>query len=72
MAANSIIYAAVCGITDVVIEYVHGLGVKPNDQLSISMALDRLLGNAELRRRMGKSAAELADSCVTRRKTRSS
>jgi glycosyltransferase involved in cell wall biosynthesis len=65
MAGKPIIYATDCGITDVVIDGVHGLGVKPGDRLSASVALDRLLGDAGLRQRMGRSAAELADSRLT-------
>jgi len=65
MAGKPIIYATDCGITGVVTDGVHGLGVKPGDRLSTCVALDRLLGDAGLRQRMGQSAVELADSRLT-------
>jgi glycosyltransferase involved in cell wall biosynthesis len=65
MAGKPIIYATDGGITDVVTEGVQGLGVTPGDRHTVSTALDRLLGNAELRRRMGQLAAELAQSRLT-------
>jgi glycosyltransferase involved in cell wall biosynthesis len=65
MAGKPIIYATDSGITDVVTHGVHGLGVEPDDRLSASMALDCLLGDAALRRQMGRSASELAASRLT-------
>ena len=64
-AGKPIIYATDCGITDVVTDGVHGLAVKPGDRHSASMALDRLLGDTALRRRMGLAAADLAESRLT-------
>ena len=65
MAGKPINYATDCGIADVVTHGVHGLGVVHGNRLSASMALDRLLGDAELRRRMGLAAAQLAGSRLT-------
>jgi glycosyltransferase involved in cell wall biosynthesis len=65
MAGKPIIYATDGGITDVVTDGVHGLGVAPGDRQSASVALDRLLDDAALRRRMGLAASELAESRLT-------
>jgi glycosyltransferase involved in cell wall biosynthesis len=64
-AGKPIVYAADCGITDVVTDGVHGFGVTPGDRDSASAALDRLLGDAAFRRRMGLAASELAESRLT-------
>jgi len=39
---------------------VHGLAVEPGDLRSAIFALDRLLGDVELRERLGRNAAALA------------
>jgi glycosyltransferase involved in cell wall biosynthesis len=59
-AGKPIVFASDGGITDVAKDGVHGLSVEPGDKASATTALDRLLGDAELRARLGRGAGELA------------
>ena len=59
-AGKPIVFASDGGITDVAKDGVHGLSVEPGDARSAVAALDRLLGDAELRARLGRGASELA------------
>jgi glycosyltransferase involved in cell wall biosynthesis len=59
-AGKPIIFAADCGITDVAKDGEHGLCVKPDDGASASNAMDKLLGDDDLRRRLGVNAELLA------------
>ena len=59
-AGKPIVFASDGGITDVAKDGVHGLGVEPGDARSAMSALDRLLGDVELRERLGRNAAALA------------
>jgi glycosyltransferase involved in cell wall biosynthesis len=59
-AGKPIVFASDGGITDVAKDGVHGLGVEPGDARSAVTALDRLLGDVELRERLGRNAAALA------------
>jgi glycosyltransferase involved in cell wall biosynthesis len=59
-AGKPIVFASDGGITDVAKDGVHGLSVEPGDLASAVAALDRLLGDADLRARLGRGAAELA------------
>jgi glycosyltransferase involved in cell wall biosynthesis len=59
-AGKPIVFASDGGITDVAKDGVHGLSVEPGDKQSAVSALDRLLGDAELRARLGRAAGELA------------
>jgi glycosyltransferase involved in cell wall biosynthesis len=59
-AGKPIVFASDGGITDVAKDGVHGLAVEPGDASSAISALDRLLGDVELRERLGRNAAALA------------
>jgi glycosyltransferase involved in cell wall biosynthesis len=59
-AGKPIVFASDGGITDVAKDGIHGLGVEPGDAPSAVSALERLLGDAELRERLGRNAAALA------------
>jgi glycosyltransferase involved in cell wall biosynthesis len=59
-AGKPIVFASDGGITDVAKDGIHGLGVEPGDGPSVICALDRLLADAGLRGRLGRSASALA------------
>ena len=59
-AGKPIVFASDGGITDVAKDGVHGLTVEPGDLRSAVAALDRLMGDADLRARLGRGASELA------------
>jgi glycosyltransferase involved in cell wall biosynthesis len=59
-AGKAIVFASDGGITDVAKDGVHGLSVEPGDAPSAVAALDRLLGDPELRGRLGRGASGLA------------
>jgi glycosyltransferase involved in cell wall biosynthesis len=59
-AGKPIVFASDGGITDVAKDGIHGLSVEPGDASSASAALDRLLGDPELRAQLGRGAAALA------------
>lgn len=59
-AGKPIVCGADGGITDLVRDGVQGLCVAPGDRRSASAALDRLLGDAALRARLGQNASALA------------
>jgi glycosyltransferase involved in cell wall biosynthesis len=59
-AGKPIVFASDGGVTEVAKDGVHGLSVEPGDARSAIAALDRLLGNAELRARLGRGASGLA------------
>jgi glycosyltransferase involved in cell wall biosynthesis len=50
--------SAVGGLLDLVSDGVTGLHVPPGDVPALRAALERLLGNADLRRRMGDAGRE--------------
>ncbi|CAN5797760.1 hypothetical protein BH18ACT13_BH18ACT13_09850 [soil metagenome] len=52
--------AAVGGLVDAVEDGVTGLLVSPHDPAALRAALERLLADAELRRRLGEAAREKA------------
>ena len=54
-----IIYASDGGITDVVVDGVHGLAVEPRSEESLASALEAMLTDAPRRRAMGLAAREL-------------
>jgi glycosyltransferase involved in cell wall biosynthesis len=58
-AGKPIIFASDGGITDVAKDGVHGLSVEAGDEKSAASALDRLLGDAGMRARLGAAADEL-------------
>lgn len=53
------------GITDVLQNEIHGLTVEPRDAISAAGALARLLGDENLRARLGAAAAELFRNRLT-------
>lgn len=55
-----VIATAVGGLLDAVEDGVTGLRVAPRDPRALRAAIDRLLGDAELRRRLGAAAREAA------------
>ena len=59
-AGKPIVFASDGGITDVAKDGVHGLGVGPGGVQSAVSALDRLLGDTDLRQRLGRNARALA------------
>jgi len=59
-AGKPIVFASDGGITDVAKDGIHGLSVVPGDARTAVAALDRLLGDAELRAQLGRAAYELA------------
>ena len=64
-AGKPIVCCSDGGITDVLMNDVHGLTVPPNDRSAAAAALDRLCGQPELRETMGNSSRELFDSSLT-------
>ena len=56
-----VVATAVGGLTEAVEDGVTGLLVPPRDPAALRAAIERLLGNAELRRRLGEAARELAE-----------
>ena len=54
--------SAVGGLVDAVEDGVTGLLVPPGDTVALRAALERLLGDAELRARLGQAARERAVS----------
>jgi glycosyltransferase involved in cell wall biosynthesis len=64
-AGKPIIWARDGGINDVLRDGIDGLSVTPRDIESAAAALDRLLGDAELRARMGRSSRETFDRELT-------
>ena len=57
-----VVASAVGGLTDAVEDEVTGLRVPPGDVAALRTALERLLGDAELRARLGAAAREKAPS----------
>lgn len=55
-----VVASAVGGLTDAIEDGVTGLLVPPRDPAALRAALERLLGDAELRRRLGAEARERA------------
>jgi glycosyltransferase involved in cell wall biosynthesis len=55
-----VIASAVGGLRDAVDDGVTGLLVPPGDPIALRAAIERLLGDAELRRRLGAAAREFA------------
>jgi type III pantothenate kinase len=55
-----VVASAVGGLLDAVEDEVTGLRVPPRDVPSLRAALERLLGDAELRARLGAAAREKA------------
>ena len=51
-----VVASAVGGLRDIVADGETGMLVRPGDIASLRSALERLLGDAELRRRMGEAA----------------
>ena len=70
-AGKPIVFASDGGITDVAKDGVHGLAVEPGDLRSAIFALDRLLGDVELRERLGRNAAALAGGLTWAQNARS-
>jgi glycosyltransferase involved in cell wall biosynthesis len=65
MAGKPIIYCTDGGVTDVVVDGCHGLGVEPGSARSAEMALERLLSDSALRSRLGSAAGALANTQLT-------
>lgn len=55
-----VVASAVGGLRDLVVDGETGLLVRPGDTVALRSALQRLLGDAELRRRLGAAARERA------------
>jgi glycosyltransferase involved in cell wall biosynthesis len=55
-----VVATAVGGLRDLVVDGVTGLGVPPRDPAALRAALERLLGDPELRRRLGAAGRERA------------
>jgi glycosyltransferase involved in cell wall biosynthesis len=55
-----VVAGAVGGLLDLVVDGETGLLVEPGDVTALRAALERLLGDAPLRRRLGKAARERA------------
>ena len=55
-----VVASAVGGLVDAVEDGVTGLLVQPRDPVMLRVAIERLLGDAELRRRLGESARAVA------------
>jgi glycosyltransferase involved in cell wall biosynthesis len=55
-----VVAGAVGGLLDLVVDGETGLLVEPRDVPALRAALDRLLGDAELRRRLGGNARKRA------------
>ncbi|WP_152999592.1 glycosyltransferase, partial [Curtobacterium citreum] len=63
MAAGcAVVASAVPGIVDVVQDGENGLLVPPGDPAALATALERLLGDADLVRRLGAAAARTAQA----------
>jgi glycosyltransferase involved in cell wall biosynthesis len=56
-----LVSTAVAGIPDIVVDGVTGIIVPERDPEALAAAIDRLLADPELRRRMGQAARELAE-----------
>jgi glycosyltransferase involved in cell wall biosynthesis len=65
MAGKPVIFSADGGITDVVVDGLHGLSALPGNGESAAAAMDRLLSDAALRTRLGSAAANLANTELT-------
>jgi glycosyltransferase involved in cell wall biosynthesis len=57
-----VVAAAVGGLMDAVQDGVTGLLVPPGDVRALRAAIERLLGDADLRNRLGANAREYAES----------
>jgi glycosyltransferase involved in cell wall biosynthesis len=55
-----VVASAVGGLRDLVVDGETGMLVPPGDVTALRSALERLLGDAELRRRLGTAARERA------------
>jgi glycosyltransferase involved in cell wall biosynthesis len=55
-----VVASAVGGLTDLVVDGETGLLVPPRDVVALRAALDRLLGDRDLRRRLGSAGRERA------------
>jgi glycosyltransferase involved in cell wall biosynthesis len=64
-AGKPIVCANDGGINDVIEDGVHGFAVAPRDEKAAAGALDDLLSNEPLRRRMGQAAKELFEARLT-------
>lgn len=60
LAGKAILASDVSGIPEAVTNEVHGILTPPGDQEAVATALGRLLSDAELRRRLGRTAQERA------------
>lgn len=62
--ARPVVASAVGGLLDMVVDGETGLLVPPGDPVALRAALDRLLADSELRRRLGSAARErIAELC---------
>ena len=61
-AGRPVVATAVGGVPDAVVDGTTGLLVSHNDHEALAVALDRLLGDVELSKQMGKAGAERARS----------
>lgn len=61
-AGRPVIASRIGGLPDVVVDGETGFLVPPGDQQALQQAIGRLLAEPELRERMGKAAAQRADS----------
>jgi glycosyltransferase involved in cell wall biosynthesis len=64
-AGKPVICCSDCGITDAVEDGVHGLVVPPRDVTAAAAALDRLLGDTELRNQLGRSGLHLFETALS-------
>jgi glycosyltransferase involved in cell wall biosynthesis len=58
--ARPVVASAVGGLTDLVIDGETGVLVPPRDPAALRAALERLLGDPDLRRRLGAAGRERA------------
>jgi glycosyltransferase involved in cell wall biosynthesis len=63
-AGKPIVCCSDGGINDVIRNEVHGLTIPPRDTDAAAVALDRLCGDPELRKIMGRASAELFQSSL--------
>jgi glycosyltransferase involved in cell wall biosynthesis len=65
-AERAIVATAVGGTVHLIDDGVHGLLVPPNDPVALAAAIDRLLGDSELRARLGHAARRRVEEQFSR------